>query len=122
MVFKLYHSGMCNSDLKSILEEFTQPDYCTRFIISTIAFGIGINIQDISYTGGHQNIRDYWQEVGRTGRDGKAEQAKMYATKVSLLNCSEEMKTLVKSEECYRQYGFVVGDSDIQGTNKSVWQ
>ncbi|KAH3701016.1 hypothetical protein DPMN_075999 [Dreissena polymorpha] len=28
----------------------------------------------------------------------------MYATKVSLLNCSEEIKTLVKSEECYRQY------------------
>ncbi|KAH3770935.1 hypothetical protein DPMN_172234 [Dreissena polymorpha] len=100
-VFKLYHSGMCNSDLKSILEEFTQPDSCTRFLISTIAFGIGINIPDIRFIihwGAPKTLEDYWQEVGRAGRDGKAAQAKMYATKVSLLNCSEEMKTLVKSE------------------------
>ncbi|KAH3811295.1 hypothetical protein DPMN_139705 [Dreissena polymorpha] len=66
-VIKLYHFGMCNSDLKSILEEFTKPDSCTRFLISTIAFGIEINIP--GYTGGTEN-NGRLLVGGRKGRSG----------------------------------------------------
>ena len=106
-LFKMYHSGMSRADLDGILASFAEEESKTRFLIATIAFGIGINIKDIRlvlHWGAPKTIEDYWQEVGRAGRDGKPAQAEMYATKVSLINYSKEIQGLVKAEGCYRQY------------------
>lgn len=106
-IFKMYHSGMSRADLDGILASFADPESKSRFLIATIAFGIGINIPDIRFImhwGAPKTVEDYWQEVGRAGRDGKPAQAKMYATKVSLINCSKEIQGLVKTDSCYRQY------------------
>ncbi|KAH3693637.1 hypothetical protein DPMN_081076 [Dreissena polymorpha] len=112
---------MCNSDFKSILKEFTKPDNCTRFLISSIALRIGINIPEIGFMihwGAPKTLEDYWQEVGRAGCDGKAAQAKMYATKYPCSTVHRKSKHWSRVRDAT---GFVVGDSDIQGTLKSVW-
>ncbi|XP_052777014.1 uncharacterized protein LOC128214541 [Mya arenaria] len=72
-------SAYINHD--TILEEFSSSESKTRFLISTIAFGIGINIADRRYVfhwGAPKTIEDYWQEVGRAWRDGHPAKAIMY--------------------------------------------
>lgn len=81
----LCHPGMANKDLEYILHEFSKPDSILRFIICTIAFGMGINIPDIHvevvvHWGACDSMMDYWQEVVRAGRDGRASKAMYYVT------------------------------------------
>lgn len=96
----LYHAGMANKDLEYILHEFSKPDSILRLIICTIAFGMGINIPDIEvvvHWGACDSMMDYWQEVGRAGRDGRASKAMYYVTPRSILQTSDTMKELCKA-------------------------
>lgn len=71
-----------------------------RLIICTIAFGMGINIPDIEvvvHWGACDSMMDYWQEVGRAGRDGRASKAMYYVTPRSILQTSDTMKELCKA-------------------------
>ncbi|XP_062593719.1 ATP-dependent DNA helicase RecQ-like [Saccostrea cucullata] len=106
----LYHAGMNSKDLNYILHEISKPDSVIRIAICTIAFGMGINIPDIDvviHWGACYSIMDYWQEVGRAGRDGREAQALYFITPGSLLHTSDEMKELCRSVEkkeskCFR--------------------
>ena len=54
--------------------EFEKTDGTVRVLISTTAFGMGIDIGSISrvvHWGGSNNCFAYWQEVGRAGRGGQ---------------------------------------------------
>lgn len=96
----LYHAGMANKDLEYILHEFSKPGSILRLIICTIAFGMGINIPDIEvvvHWGACDSMMDYWQEVGRAGRDGRASKAMYYVTPRSILQTSDTMKELCKA-------------------------
>lgn len=106
----LYHAGMNSKDLNYILEEISKPEGVIRIAICTIAFGMGINIPDIDmviHWGACFSIMDYWQEIGRTGRDGRKAKALYFITPGSLLHASDEMKNLCRSVEkkdskCFR--------------------
>lgn len=96
----LDHAGMANKDLEYILHEFSKPDSILRLIICTIAFGVGINIPDrevVVHWGACDSMMDYWQEVGRAGRDGRAFKAMYYVTPRSILQTSDTMKELCKA-------------------------
>lgn len=101
---------MANKDLEYILHEFSKPDSILRLIICTIAFGMGINIPDIEvvvHWGACDSVMDYWQEVVRAGRDGRASKAMYYVTPRSILQTSDTMKELCKaldqsSRTCFR--------------------
>ena len=70
---------MEKADLENILQ-FRESNYITRLLISTIAFRIGINIPDKRYAlhwGAAESVKDFWQEIGRTGRDGNRATAQM---------------------------------------------
>lgn len=92
-----FHAGLSSPDQKSIVENFTKTDSVIRFMICTIAFGLGVNIPDVRFVL-HWGICDsalqYWQEVGRAGRDGKNASAYMYATKCSIVHVPDEMKSI----------------------------
>jgi len=106
-LFSFYHSSMPNEDLKDILTEFRKPDSNTRLLIATVAFGIGINIPDIKYVihwGAATSVDEYWQEVGRAGRNGQPAHAIMYATPISLINADQAMKDICSNlNKCIRK-------------------
>lgn len=112
-IINIYHSSVGHAHEDYILQEFPKVDSKIRCLISTIAFGMGVDIRDIRniiHWGVSKSILSYWQEVGRCSRDGQPGRAYLYATMMSLRDperveqsfidvCSEIRKNEV---ECLR--------------------
>ena len=66
---------------------FLSKDCKCRCLVSTIAFGLGMQIADIEYVvhwGPPSNLLQYWQEIGRAGRDGRPSRAVLYMPPYSM--------------------------------------
>ena len=67
-------------DQRRITENFRQNTNL-RCVCATVAFGMGVQVKDVRYvlySGPPSSLMEYWQQVGRAGRDGEAAWAHMY--------------------------------------------
>ena len=106
-LFAMYHSRVDESDKKAILESMSDPSGSCRVLFATIAFGMGINISNISlviHLGPPSDIDDYLQEIGRAGRNGKPAHAHLYLNgRFVYHSLSNEMKMYCdNNEQCRR--------------------
>lgn len=104
-----YHAGMPSSDREEVQKKWLKNKVGT--IVATSAFGMGVDKPDVRCVIHFElppSIEDYYQEIGRAGRDGKPSMA-------VLLYNQRDVKNLIKRQ--VRQH---VSRSDIQDIYKRL--
>jgi RecQ family ATP-dependent DNA helicase len=67
----LYHAGLAKGKRQKLQEAFAKNR--NAIMVSTIAFGMGIDqiVRVVIAFGAPSSLEDYFQQIGRAGRDGK---------------------------------------------------
>ncbi|MDB5077460.1 MAG: putative ATP-dependent helicase recQ [Chloroflexi bacterium] len=74
-----YHAGMSRDRRDSAQQQFM--DGSAEIIVATIAFGMGIDHQNVRFVAHYDipaSVDAYYQEIGRAGRDGKRSEARLF--------------------------------------------
>ena len=76
-----YHAGLSNDERQEVQTDFTEEKI--NIIVATNAFGMGIDkvVHLVIHWGCPENIENYYQEIGRAGRDGKKSECYLYFDK-----------------------------------------
>jgi ATP-dependent DNA helicase RecQ len=91
-----YHAGMDFIQRKEIQDRFING--ITKIIVSTVAFGMGIdqNINYVIHWGLPRTLENYYQEIGRAGRDGTDSNCYLFYNKGDIC----KTKYLIKKNDC----------------------
>ena len=100
--YAMFHSKTSDTIKNYILDSFSKHDGKIRFLIATVAFGMGVDCKGLNYIfhyGPPSTTEDYFQQTGRAGRDGK----QSFAILINFPGClrskniSKAMKSYVKN-------------------------
>ena len=94
--------------INKVLNVFQVPseDGHIRVLISTIAFGMGIDCKQISrivHFEPSKNIECYMQESGRAGRDGCKSKCILLFNGLLSTHCAQDMKEFLHSDKMCRR-------------------
>ena len=80
-LFAQFHAPQTDSMKEEILEQLHSQKSTIRVVFATVAMGMGVDIRSIRqviHIGPPRSTREYFQETGRAGRDGKLSKAVLY--------------------------------------------
>ena len=72
--YAMFHSRTQDYIKEHVLSQFSTSGGSVRFLVATIAFGMGMDCKDLTsviHFGPPADLDDYFQESGRAGRDGE---------------------------------------------------
>ena len=78
---EMFHGHVDSGSERLVPQSFTLEDSPVRCLVSTIAFGLGVQIPNVRYIlhwGPPSSLMGYVQEVGRCSRDGQPGKAVLY--------------------------------------------
>ena len=105
---EMFHANTDSDTKTRIMEDFTLTSSNIKVLISTVAFGMGVNIRDVDlvvHWGLPTSSLAYWQEIGQCGRDGRDSYAICYAYKMLISKLqNKEFKELVDLDSCIRTH------------------
>lgn len=117
----MFHAHVDESLQKHILTEFRKSNSVIRLIVCTVAFGMGIEIADVRHVvhwGKLSSLTNYWQQVGRCGRDGLPATGTWYTTSIAGSGSDRDvLVSLRDGKSCLRKVilnGFRLATSSMQ--------
>ena len=96
---EMFHSKLDEQSKSRVIESFSKSSGSLRVVVSTVAFGIGIDVKDVDiviHWGVEPSALTYWQELGRCARDGREGVSICYS-----FAASENL--VISAESCYRE-------------------
>lgn len=125
-LFAQFHALQTRAMKEQILKERASPTSKVRVIFATVAMGMGVDIPSIRHVihvGPPRTIREYFQETGRTGRDGKPATAVLYYNNVDIsknkAGMSEDIRTFCRLENRYLRK-FLLKCLDARGNDLNI--
>ncbi|AZA77860.1 RecQ family ATP-dependent DNA helicase [Chryseobacterium sp. G0186] len=94
-----FHAGLTTKEKNTKQNTWNNSD--NQVLISTNAFGMGIdkdNVRFVLHYSPAPSIENYYQEIGRSGRDGKESFAFMLWNKQELLNFDQILKNQIPNK------------------------
>lgn len=105
----MFMSGTPTCVKEKVLSNFKLPTAPLRVVIATIAFGMGIDCNDVReviHFGPPEDIESYIQHIGRCGRDGNPSSAVLLYGRGLMTNTSAELKKYCITSDCRRSVLF----------------
>ncbi|PSF39415.1 recombinase RecQ [Aphanothece hegewaldii CCALA 016] len=100
-----YHAGLSSAQRRQIEKQWLEDHI--QFVVTTSAFGMGINKSDVRWIvhfQAPQLLSEYLQEVGRGGRDGKFTQAlTLISEPTGILDPSDRQKQQLITKQRQKQ-------------------
>jgi ATP-dependent DNA helicase RecQ len=102
-----YHAGLSNPIREKVYRNFIYEEI--DIVVATIAFGMGIdksNIRFVAHMSMPKTMENYYQEIGRAGRDGVAAQTLLLYTKsddIKMRSFIDDIENLEYKELLYNK-------------------